>query len=305
MQRGSDVAESESCVRLIAEIGCNHLGEMDVARQLIEAAACRQVDVAKFQKRDPRTLLSPEQYDAPHPNPEHAYGETYGAHREFLEFDPDQHKQLKAWCEERGIEYGVSVWDVASARAIVELNPRTIKVPSACNLDAELLDFVCEYHEGEIHISLGMTTKSEELSILRALDAKGRAHDAVLYACTSAYPVPAEDVCLLEIQRLSSAYGHEVRAVGFSGHHLGTALDIAAMTLGAAHIERHITLDRRFKGTDHAASLEPDEIGKLACDLAAAGAALTLKRSDILPVELAAREKLKTRTTAGERFCDD
>ncbi len=299
------MAESETGARLIAEIGCNHLGEMDVARQLIEAAACRQMHVAKFQKRDPQTLLSPEQYDAPHPNPEHAYGETYGAHREFLEFDPDQHKQLKSWCEERGIEYGVSVWDVASARSIVELNPRTIKVPSACNLDAELLDFVCEHHDGEIHISLGMTTKAEELSILRVLNAHGRAHDAVLYACTSAYPVPAEDACLLEIQRLISAYGREVRAVGFSGHHLGTALDIAAMTLGATHIERHVTLDRRFKGTDHVASLEPDEIGKLACDLAAVSAALTLKQSEVLPIELPAREKLKTRVTASERSRDD
>ncbi len=299
------MAESETGARLIAEIGCNHLGEMDVARQLIEAAACRQMHVAKFQKRDPQTLLSPEQYDAPHSNPEHAYGETYGAHREFLEFDPDQHKQLKSWCEERGIEYGVSVWDVASARSIVELNPRTIKVPSACNLDAELLDFVCEHHDGEIHISLGMTTKAEELSILRVLNAHGRAHDAVLYACTSAYPVPAEDACLLEIQRLISAYGREVRAVGFSGHHLGTALDIAAMTLGATHIERHVTLDRRFKGTDHVASLEPDEIGKLACDLAAVSAALTLKQSEVLPIELPAREKLKTRVTASERSRDD
>ncbi|MBT5849101.1 MAG: N-acetylneuraminate synthase [Acidimicrobiaceae bacterium] len=283
-------------VKLVAEIGGNHLGEMEIARRLIgAAAACQHVHIAKFQKRNPRALLSQEQYNSPHPNPEHSFGKTYGAHREFLEFDLDQHRQLKAWCEKSGIEYSVSVWDITSAREIVTLNPAMVKVPSACNLNFEILDYLCRYYEGKIHISLGMTTKSEELSILRNLADHGRTRDVVLYACTSAYPTPFEDACLREIDRLISAYGDDVHAVGFSGHHVGIALDIAALTLGAAYIERHFTLDRGFKGTDHAASLEPDEFGKLARDLVAVDAALTLKPSDILPVEIPACEKLKIR----------
>lgn len=110
--------------KIIAEIGCNHKGSMEIAREMIVTAAifCK-VDVVKFQKRNNRELLSEEEYHSPHPNPINAYGKTYGEHREFLEFDVDQHRQLKAWCEEYGLEYSTSVWDVSSAREIASLNP--------------------------------------------------------------------------------------------------------------------------------------------------------------------------------------
>ena len=115
--------------KVIAEVGCNHKGDMDIAKELImNAALFCKVDVVKFQKRNPRELLTPEQYAAPHPNPANAYGDTYGAHREFLEFDVDQHKQLKAWCNELGIEYSTSVWDLTSAQDIAPLNPSLIKM---------------------------------------------------------------------------------------------------------------------------------------------------------------------------------
>src|SRR6188768_3291173 len=106
--------------KVIAEIGCNHMGDMAIAKEMIMVAAsfCK-VDVVKFQKRNARELLTEEQYNAPHPNPMNAFGPTYGAHREFLEFSVDQHKQLKAWCEEFGAEYSTSVWDVTSAKEMV------------------------------------------------------------------------------------------------------------------------------------------------------------------------------------------
>ena len=124
---------------------------------------------------------------------------------------------------------------------------------------------------------------------------RGRLADLVLYACTSGYPVPFEDVCLLEVQRLREAYGADVHAVGFSGHHLGIAADVAALALGAQYVERHFTLDRTSKGTDHAASLEPDGMRKLARDLRNVAKALTYKPSDVLPIEETQREKLKWR----------
>ena len=119
---------------IIAEAGCNHMGQMGIAKDLIETAAhfCK-ADVIKFQKRCPRELLTKEQYNAPHPNPANAYGDTYGAHREFLEFTAEQHGQLKAWCEKAGIIYSSSVWDLTSAKEIAALRPKMIKIPSACN----------------------------------------------------------------------------------------------------------------------------------------------------------------------------
>ena len=110
--------------KVIAEIGCNHKGNMETAREMINVASifCK-VDCVKFQKRNPKELLSDTEYNTPHPNPTNAYGETYGAHREFLEFDLDQHKQLKKWCEEMNLIYSTSVWDITSALEIITLQP--------------------------------------------------------------------------------------------------------------------------------------------------------------------------------------
>lgn len=280
--------------KIIAEIGCNHKGDMQIAREMIETAAtyCK-VDVVKFQKRCIKELLTPEEYNAPHPHPEYSYGRTYGEHREFLEFTLEQHQQLQAWCKEYGVEYSTSVWDVTSAKEIVTLQPRMIKVPSACNLNKPLLDYLCEHFDGEIHLSFGMTSKVEEERIVSFFEEQGRAKDLVIYSCTSGYPVPFENICLLEISRLKERYGNRVRAIGFSGHHLGIAVDSAAVALGAEWIERHFTLDRTWKGTDHAASLEPDGVRKLARDCRAVAKAMTYKRKDILDIEEIQRNKLK------------
>lgn len=280
--------------KIIAEIGCNHKGDLNIAKELIMTAAtyCK-ADVVKFQKRCNKELLSPDEYNAPHPNPANSYGDTYGAHREFLEFNLDQHRQLKAWCEEYGIEYSTSVWDVTSAKEIVSLQPNLIKVPSACNLNKKLLQYLCDNFGGEIHLSFGMTTKEEEEKIVSFFESNNRAKDVVLYNCTSGYPVPFEDICLLEITRMRQQYAGRVKGIGFSGHHLGIAVDSAAVALGAEWIERHYTLDRTWKGTDHAASLEPDGVRKLCRDCRAVAKALTFKQKDILDIEMVQRNKLK------------
>jgi sialic acid synthase len=285
--------------KIIAEIGCNHKGDMDIAKEMIHIASyfCK-VDVVKFQKRHPRELLSLAEYDAPHPNPIHAYGRTYGEHREFLEFDLEQNRQLKRWCEENGVAYSTSVWDRTSAREIAELNPDLIKVPSACNLKFEMLGLLCEIYGGEIHISFGMTTRREEEQIVRFFEERGAAGRLVVYSCTSGYPVAFEDICLLEITRLREAFGGRVKEIGFSGHHLGIAADVAAMTLGATWIERHFTLDRTWKGTDHSASLEPDGLRRLVRDLRHVAAAIEFKEAEVLQVEEVQRKKLKRATSA-------
>jgi sialic acid synthase len=281
---------------VIAEIGCNHKGEMEIAKELIKIAKIfGNADAVKFQKRNNKELLTEEQYNAPHPNFSNSYGDTYGEHREFLEFNVEQHKELKTYCEEIGITYSTSVWDTTSAKEIASLKPDFIKIPSACNNNFEMLGWLSENYLGEIHISTGMTTKDETDTLVDFFTKKGRNKDLVLYNCTSGYPVPFEDVCLLYINILKQKYGHLVKHIGFSGHHLGIAVDMAAYTLGANIIERHYTIDRTWKGTDHAASLEPMGLRKLTRDLNAVYQALNFKSSDILPIEQIQRDKLKNK----------
>jgi len=283
---------------VIAEIGCNHKGDIEIAKEMIKVAKifCN-VDAVKFQKRNNKELLTKQQYNQPHPNPVNAYGTTYGLHREALEFNLEQHKILKKYCEEIGVIYATSVWNLTSAKEIASLQPKFIKIPSACNNNYEMLDWLCENYKGEIHISTGMTTKNEIGDLVNFFIEKGRNKDLVLYNCTSGYPVPFENVCLLEIKRLIDNYSKKVKHIGFSGHHLGIAVDMAAYTLGASIIERHYTLDRTWKGTDHAASLEPMGLRKLTRDLNAVNKALTYKSQDILPIEKIQRNKLKYKKT--------
>lgn len=281
--------------KVIAEIGCNHKGEMSIAKELLTIASQCGVEVAKFQKRHNVELLTEEQYSAPHPNPINSYGDTYGAHREFLEFDVNQHKELKDYAERLGLMYSTSVWDTTSAREIASINPELIKVPSACNNHFDMLQVLRDEYKGEVHISFGMTTKEEEEQIVSFFEDTNQANRLVVYSCTSGYPVPFEDICMMEIVRIKERFENRVKAIGFSGHHLGIAVDIAAYALGATCIERHFTMDRTWKGTDHSASLEPTGLRKLARDLKATHKALTYKQTDILAIEQVQRDKLKYR----------
>merc|ERR1719353_1486181 len=168
-----------------------------------------------------------------------------------------------------------------------------LKVPSACNNHFEMLKFLRDEYSGYVHISTGMTTKDEIEEVVKFFEEKGQAKRVVLYNCTSGYPVPFEDVCMLEIRYLHETYKDRVKLIGFSGHHLGIAIDVAAYALGATWFERHFTKDRTWKGTDHAASLEPAGLEKLCRDLQATHKCMTYKEEDILPIEAEQRAKLK------------
>ena len=270
---------------IVAEICCNHQGDIDIAKQMIKVAAEAKVTVAKFQKRNNREFLTQEQFNAPHPNEMHAFGQPYGVHREFLEFSIAEHKELKCYAESLGIIYSASTFDVSSAKEIISLNPTYIKVPSACNNHFEMLRVLRDEYDGGVHISFGMTTKKQEEEIIEFFEETNQAKRLVIYACTSGYPVPFKDVCLLEIVRLKNTFSNRVDKIGFSGHHHGIAVDIAAYTLGAEWFERHFTMDRTWKGTDQVFSLEPTGIRKLARDLRASKEALTFKQEDILDIE--------------------
>lgn len=282
--------------KVISEIGCNHMGDMAIAKELLFLSKACGADFGKFQKRTNKELLTDEQYNAPHPNPYNSYGDTYGAHREYLEFNQDQHAELKKYCGEIGIGYATSVWDTTSAKEIIEIGAELIKVPSACNNHYEMLGLLRDGFEGDVHLSTGMTTKDEIDQIVAFFEETGQAKDRlIIYSCTSGYPVPFNDLCLLEINNLYAKYEGRVKAIGFSGHHLGIMADVAAYTLGAHWIERHFTKNRAWKGTDHAASLEVSGMQKLVRDLHHAHEALTYKNTEILDIERVQRDKLKYR----------
>lgn len=285
-------------VKVIAEIGCNHKGDFKIAKDMISVAKnyCN-ADIVKFQKRTPKELLTEEQYNAPHPNQDHAYGKTYGEHREFLEFSLEQHAELKAYAESLQIEYSSSVWDITSAKEILGLNPSFIKMPSAKNHSFDILKII--QYAKQIHMSLGMTTESEIHAICDNISKLNLENKTVLYSCTSDYPVAFENICLRDlehIRRTLNGAGLWRTRVGFSGHHLGIAVDIAAMMLGAEYIERHFTLDRTWRGTDHSSSLEPDGLRKLVRDIRAVEKALQFRpRGDarLLECEKSQRGKLR------------
>ena len=159
-----------------------------------------------------------------------------------------------------------------------------------------MMTLLRDTYQGEVHVSTGMTTQDEIAELVAFFEETGSAKDRlVVYSCTSGYPVPFTDICLLEINRLYKNYGSRVKEIGFSGHHLGIAIDVAAYTLGARWIERHFTKDRTWKGTDHAASLEVPGLSKMVRDLEHTHEALTYKKEEILEIESVQREKLKNR----------
>ena len=286
--------KKNNAINFVAEVGCNHQGNLNLALKMIETLVnfC-DVKFVKFQKRNPIELLGEKKYNLPHPVPANSFGKTYGLHREKLEFSIAQHKKIQAYCKKKKIEYMCSAWDLTSLNQLIKLKVRHIKIPSACNNNHELLVHLFRKFKGFCHISLGMTTELEEKKIFELAKKFRRNKKLILYACTSNYPVKHEDICLLEISRLRKKYENKIHAVGFSGHHQGISSDIAAGTLGVKWVERHFTLDRTLKGTDHAASLEPDGVRRVKRDLDLLIDSLTYKKKRILNCELEQRKKLK------------
>ena len=279
--------------KVICEIGCNHMGKFELAKEMIKIASevC-DVDIIKFQKRNNKELLG-QDFFKPHPNPANSYGKNYGEHREALEFNLEQHLELKQYCESFGKTYSSSVWDITSAKEIISLKPDLIKIPSAMNLNFNLLEYVLENYNGEIHISLGMTFREEINGIIKYFEVKNKLSNLVLYYCKSTYPVYEKNLDLLEIVNLKSKYGKLVKCIGFSGHHTGISIDVSALTLGAEYFERHFTLNRAFKGTDHSASLETDGLRRLVRNLRETYESLTEWDGKIEEEELFQRNKLK------------
>lgn len=279
----------------IAELCCNHNGNKETCFKMIDQLKDVGVTYIKLQKRDNDLWLKhkPEVFGAPHPCPENSFGTLYYEHRKKLELDIDTHKEIRDYCHSNNLKYGCSVFDIPSAKSIISIEPDFIKVPSPSNNNFDLIQYCCDNFKKDIYISFGMTTKEEFEKIINILQETGAMRRTVLFVTTSGYPVVPEETNLTRITELINNYGKKCKAVAFSGHHAGTVLDIAAYMLGAKYIERHITLDRNAKGTDHKVALYPCEVGELLKNISDIEKAMNCKKTDILNVEKNNRRKLK------------
>ena len=272
---------------LVVEGCCNHGGSLETAKEMTLAAHTVGAGYIKWQKRNPKESVPKDWHDRPHPNSQHAFGDTYLKHREALEFSVDQHEYLMGFAQGLGMAAGVSVWDLTSAKEMIDIGYDFIKIPSAANLNFGLIDYVARNHSGLIHISLGMTTNTQRQEIMDYI--ADRKDKFIVYHTTTEYPCPFERLYLLEILNILK----QGFIAGFSGHNYGISVDVSAFSLGAIWIERHFSLDRTAKGTDQAASLESTGMQKLIRDLKATYLALQNKPDDMTDMEKEASGKLR------------
>jgi N-acetylneuraminate synthase len=232
---------------IIAEIGINHNGRVEIARELIKAAVDAGVDAVKFQKRTPAVSVPDHQKDQMRDTP---WGYiTYLDYRYKVEFGRDEFDEIDAYCKSLGIDWLASSWDLESLDFIDAYNPPAHKIPSALLTDHELLRAVKETGKPAI-LSTGMSTMEE---IQAAVDVLGLDKLLICHT-TSSYPCPPDELNLRMIQTLQETFDCPI---GYSGHEVGLVTSAIAVGLGACLVERHVTLDRAMWGTDQAASVEP------------------------------------------------
>ena len=256
LQLGSKVIGPEKPCYVIAEIGINHNGDIDIAKKLINVASGAGCDAVKFQKRTIDIVYSKEELAKPRESP---FGMTNGDLKRGLEFELEEYQEIDRYCREVKIDWFASCWDEASVDFIAQFKVPGFKIASASLTDDNLLRHTRKVGK-PIILSTGMSTLQE---VDHAVEVLGKQDLALLHAC-STYPAFYEELNLKVIDVLRDRYGVPV---GYSGHETGLPSSVAATVLGACIIERHITLDRSMWGSDHAASLEPNGITRLIRDI--------------------------------------
>jgi sialic acid synthase len=264
---GTRIDDDGDCY-VIAEIGHNHQGEVEKAKDLIRTAAECGADAVKLQKRENRSLFTREFYDAPYDN-ENSFGPTYGAHREALELDVDAWRELQAYAREHGVTLFATAFDVPSADFLAELDVPAFKIASADIVNTPLLKHVAALGKPMLVPTGGATLEDIDRAaeVILALNPQ-----LCLLQCTAAYPADVAELNLRVITVLRDRYPELV--VGLSDHQDGISMALVAYMLGARVIEKHFTLSHTWKGTDHAFSLMPEGLRKLVRDLRRAPTAL-------------------------------
>jgi N-acetylneuraminate synthase len=281
---GSKVIGGGHPVYVIAEIGLNHNGDVELAKRLIDVAARAGADAVKFQKRTPEIATPEHMRDTLRETP---WGTmTYLEYRHRVEFGRDEYVEIGDYATMQGLDWFASPWDVPSVHFLEDLNVVAHKVASASLTDLEMLAALRETGK-PIILSTGMSTIEQ---IDRALDVLGGERVVLMHA-TSTYPMEPEEANLRVISTLRDRYAGI--PVGYSGHERGLQISLAAVALGAVAVERHITLDRTMWGSDHAASLEPAGLEHLVRDIRVIETALGDGVKRVFPGELAPMAKLR------------
>ena len=270
-------------VYIIAEIGINHNGDIEIAKQLMDVAVETGCDAVKFQKRTPEICVPEEQKSIPRETP---WGSmTYFEYKKRIEFEQPEFEQIDAYAKKIGIDWFASPWDVPSVDFLEGFNVPCQKIASACLTDSELLTAVNKTKTTTI-LSTGMSSIEE---IDKAVSLLNKVPLAIAQA-TSTYPAEASELNLRAIQTFAEKYKVPI---GYSGHERGLQVTIAAVALGATFIERHITLDRSMWGTDHSASLEPEGLKKLVREIRIIELALGDGKKKVYDSEIPIRAKLR------------
>jgi len=253
--------DDDSPCYVIAEVGHNHQGSMEKAMQLFKEAKDAGVDSVKLQKRDNRTLFTRKMYDSPYEN-RNSFGSTYGQHREHLELDYSQYCELKHYAEDLGLHFFATAFDIPSADFLAKVDIPAYKIASGDIKSIPLLKHVASIGKPVIMSTGGATLED----VKRARDAIMPVNEQLaILQCTAAYPPEWDQLNLRVISSFRELFPGNV--IGFSSHDNGIAMATAAYVLGARIVEKHFTLSRVLKGTDHAFSLEPVGLRKLVRDL--------------------------------------
>lgn len=258
---GSSIINECSDCYVIAEIGHNHQGDLQTAKDLFLAAKNAGVNAVKLQKRDNWSLYTKEMYNKPYEN-RNSYGSTYGEHREHLEFGWPEYVELQKFANELNLDFFATAFDVPSANFLSKLNPPAYKIASGDIKSIPLLKYVASLGKPLI-LSTGGATLAD---VRRAYEAIMPINpDLCIMQCTAGYPPEWEELNLKVIETYRREFPEIV--IGFSSHDSGIAMAIAGYVLGGRVIEKHFTLNRAMKGTDHAFSLEPEGMRKMVRDL--------------------------------------
>lgn len=245
-------------VYIIAEIGINHNGSVELAKKLIDGAVFAGCDAVKFQKRTPEFCVPRDQWDIERDTP---WGRiTYLEYRHKVEFGYDEYEEIDSYCRQKGIDWFASPWDEAALDFLEQFNPVLYKIASASLTDDELLRKMKDAGR-PVMLSTGMSTLEE---VEQAVKLLGEGN-LMIAQSTSTYPCKLNELNLKVISSYKEKFPHV--PIGYSGHEVGLAPTLAAVALGAAFVERHITLDRAMWGTDQAASVEIGGMFRLVKDI--------------------------------------
>lgn len=258
---GKSTISSDSPCYVIAEIGHNHQGNLDTALKMIAVAMSCGVQAVKFQKRDNKSLYTKTLYNKIYDN-ENSYGTTYGEHREFLEFGWDEYVKLKKCAEENNLEFMATAFDTKSVDFLEELGITSYKIASGDVTNTPLLEYIAKLDK-PMFISTGAASMEDVRIAYKSVSAY---NDKIcLMHCTAGYPTEYHNLNLQAIATLKKEFPDAV--IGYSGHDNGILASVVAHLLGATVVEKHFTLNRSWKGTDHKFSLEPEGLRKQVRDL--------------------------------------